>query len=182
MDLDIVSSVQENHRQLLVRARRLDGMPVGAMVKKFRAEFEEVIERARMAEPGGGMSPDRPEITLVVDGVEVKAREGEMLVDAAKGGDVEIPVFCYEPKLGAPVGACRMCLVEVEDPEAPDGVLDPGARRDGGLHPDRPGPGGPERSSSSSSSTTARLPGLRQGRRVPAAGHRDGLGSRGAAG
>ena len=37
-----------------------------------------------------------------------------MLVDAAKGGDVEIPVFCYEPKLGEPVGACRMCLVEVE--------------------------------------------------------------------
>jgi NADH-quinone oxidoreductase subunit G len=27
---------------------------------------------------------------------------------------VEIPVFCYEPKLGQPVGACRMCLVEVE--------------------------------------------------------------------
>ncbi|MFI5026728.1 MAG: NADH-quinone oxidoreductase subunit NuoG, partial [Solirubrobacterales bacterium] len=30
------------------------------------------------------------------------------------GGGVEIPVFCYEPKLGEPVGACRMCLVEVE--------------------------------------------------------------------
>ena len=54
------------------------------------------------------------EITLVVDGVEVRSPEGAMLVDAAKGGDVEIPVFCYEPKLGAPVGACRMCLVEVE--------------------------------------------------------------------
>ena len=37
-----------------------------------------------------------------------------MLVDAAKQGDVEIPVFCYEPKLGDPVGACRMCLVEIE--------------------------------------------------------------------
>ena len=37
-----------------------------------------------------------------------------MLVDAAKAGDVEIPVFCYEPKLGEPVGACRMCLVEIE--------------------------------------------------------------------
>ena len=37
-----------------------------------------------------------------------------MLVDAAKRGDVEIPVFCYEPKLGEPVGACRMCLVEIE--------------------------------------------------------------------
>jgi NADH-quinone oxidoreductase subunit G len=50
----------------------------------------------------------------VVDGVEVTAPEGMMLVDAAKHGDVEIPVFCYEPKLGDPVGACRMCLVEVE--------------------------------------------------------------------
>jgi NADH-quinone oxidoreductase subunit G len=53
-------------------------------------------------------------ITLVVDGVEVMAPEGAMLVDAAKQGDVEIPVFCYEPKLGDPVGACRMCLVEIE--------------------------------------------------------------------
>jgi NADH-quinone oxidoreductase subunit G len=44
----------------------------------------------------------------------VKATEGEMLHDAAKRGDVEIPVFCYEPKLGEPVGACRMCLVEIE--------------------------------------------------------------------
>jgi NADH-quinone oxidoreductase subunit G len=56
----------------------------------------------------------RPPVTLVVDGVEVTAPEGTMLVDAAKHGDVEIPVFCYEPKLGEPVGACRMCLVEVE--------------------------------------------------------------------
>jgi NADH-quinone oxidoreductase subunit G len=60
------------------------------------------------------VSSGAQQITLVVDGVEVEADEGSMLVDAAKGGDVEIPVFCYEPKLGAPVGACRMCLVEVE--------------------------------------------------------------------
>jgi NADH-quinone oxidoreductase subunit G len=59
----------------------------------------------------------RPEIrtiTFSIDGREVQAPEGEMLVDAAKRGDVEIPVFCYEPKLGQPVGACRMCLVEIE--------------------------------------------------------------------
>jgi NADH-quinone oxidoreductase subunit G len=37
-----------------------------------------------------------------------------MLHDAARKGDVEIPVFCYDPKLGDPVGACRMCLVEIE--------------------------------------------------------------------
>ena len=54
------------------------------------------------------------EITLIIDGREVTANEGEMLHDAAREGDVEIPVFCYEPKLGEPVGACRMCLVEIE--------------------------------------------------------------------
>ena len=58
--------------------------------------------------------PDRQQVTIVVDGVEIEAPEGRMLVDAAKSGDVEIPVFCYEPKLGDPVGACRMCLVEIE--------------------------------------------------------------------
>ncbi len=56
----------------------------------------------------------RQDVTLVVDGIEVTAPEATMLVDAAKHGDIEIPVFCYEPKLGEPVGACRMCLVEVE--------------------------------------------------------------------
>jgi NADH-quinone oxidoreductase subunit G len=54
------------------------------------------------------------EVTIVVDGREIAAIEGEMLHDAARKGDVEIPVFCYDPKLGDPVGACRMCLVEVE--------------------------------------------------------------------
>ncbi len=53
-------------------------------------------------------------MALIIDGREVSATEGEMLHDAAKRGDVEIPVFCYEPKLGDPVGACRMCLVEIE--------------------------------------------------------------------
>ncbi|HEX8958991.1 MAG TPA: 2Fe-2S iron-sulfur cluster-binding protein, partial [Solirubrobacterales bacterium] len=60
------------------------------------------------------MSAEKREVTIVVDGREIVATEGEMLHDAARRGDVEIPVFCYEPKLGAPVGACRMCLVEIE--------------------------------------------------------------------
>jgi NADH-quinone oxidoreductase subunit G len=58
--------------------------------------------------------PEQRTITLTIDGREVQAPENAMLVDAAKHGDVEIPVFCYEPKLGNPVGACRMCLVEIE--------------------------------------------------------------------
>jgi NADH-quinone oxidoreductase subunit G len=58
--------------------------------------------------------PQQHEIMFSLDGREVRAPENVMLADAAKYGDVEIPVFCYEPKLGQPVGACRMCLVEIE--------------------------------------------------------------------
>src|SRR3954449_2260658 len=58
--------------------------------------------------------PEQKFVTFEIDGREVSAPEGSMLVDAAKYGDVEIPYFCYEPKLGQPVGACRMCLVEIE--------------------------------------------------------------------
>jgi NADH-quinone oxidoreductase subunit G len=58
--------------------------------------------------------PEPRTIKFTIDGLEVEAPENTMLVDAAKYGDVEIPVFCYEPKLGNPVGACRMCLVEIE--------------------------------------------------------------------
>src|ERR687893_1580182 len=58
--------------------------------------------------------PAQKWISFEIDGRQVRAPEGTMLVDAAKYGDVEIPYFCYEPKLGQPVGACRMCLVEIE--------------------------------------------------------------------
>src|SRR3981081_3429739 len=58
--------------------------------------------------------PVQKPIQFTIDGREVRSPEGAMLVDAAKQGDVEIPYFCYEPKLGNPVGARRMCLVEIE--------------------------------------------------------------------
>ena len=53
-------------------------------------------------------------VTLTVDDREVQVARGTGLVEAAQAAGVEIPVFCYEPRLGPPVGACRMCLVEIE--------------------------------------------------------------------
>jgi len=53
-------------------------------------------------------------VTVTVDGREVQVPKGTGLVETALAAGIEIPVFCYEPRLGAPVGACRMCLVEVE--------------------------------------------------------------------
>ncbi len=58
--------------------------------------------------------PEPSYVTFEIDGRDVRAPEGTLLVDAAKYGDIEIPYFCYERKLGQPVGACRMCLVEIE--------------------------------------------------------------------
>jgi NADH-quinone oxidoreductase subunit G len=52
-------------------------------------------------------------VKLTVDGYAVEVPKGTGLVEAALAAGIEIPVFCYEPRLGPPVGACRMCLCEV---------------------------------------------------------------------
>jgi NADH-quinone oxidoreductase subunit G len=53
-------------------------------------------------------------VRLTIDGAQVEVPKGTGLVEAALSVGIEIPVFCYEPRLGPPVGACRMCLCQVE--------------------------------------------------------------------
>jgi len=53
-------------------------------------------------------------VSVTVDDRTVEVPKGTGLVEAAQAAGIEIPVFCYEPRLGPPVGACRMCLVEIE--------------------------------------------------------------------
>ncbi len=53
-------------------------------------------------------------VTVTIDDREVSVPKGTGLVETAAAAGIEIPVFCYEPRLGPPVGACRMCLVEIE--------------------------------------------------------------------
>jgi NADH-quinone oxidoreductase subunit G len=53
-------------------------------------------------------------VTITIDGRQVQVSKGLGLVEAALYAGIEIPVFCYEPRLGPPVGACRMCLCEIE--------------------------------------------------------------------
>lgn len=54
-------------------------------------------------------------VSLTIDGIRVEVPEGTLIVNAAKQAGINIPVFCYHPKL-EPVGMCRMCLVEVGRP------------------------------------------------------------------
>jgi NADH-quinone oxidoreductase subunit G len=53
-------------------------------------------------------------VTVKVDERSVQVPKGTGIVETAATAGIEIPVFCYEPRLGAAIGACRMCLVEVE--------------------------------------------------------------------
>ena len=52
-------------------------------------------------------------VKVTIDGRELQAPRGMLLVEAAKLIGLEIPIFCYEPRLKS-VGACRMCLVQIE--------------------------------------------------------------------
>ena len=55
------------------------------------------------------------QVSLTIDGRPVTVPEGTLVVDAAKTVGIDIPVFCYHPKM-EPVGMCRMCLVEIGRP------------------------------------------------------------------
>ena len=53
------------------------------------------------------------EISLTIDGQDVKAREGMTVLEAAREAGIYIPSLCYHPSL-APYGGCRLCIVEIE--------------------------------------------------------------------
>jgi len=57
-------------------------------------------------------------VTLTIDGVEVQAAKGELVIRVAERMGIAIPRFCDHPLL-APAGACRQCLVEVEGQRKP---------------------------------------------------------------
>jgi NADH-quinone oxidoreductase subunit G len=54
-------------------------------------------------------------VSLMIDGQPVTVVAGTLVVNAAKQIGIDIPVFCYHPKM-EPVGMCRQCLVEVGRP------------------------------------------------------------------
>lgn len=52
-------------------------------------------------------------VPVTINGKELLALDGELLIEAAERHGIYIPRFCYHPRM-APVGMCRMCLVEVD--------------------------------------------------------------------
>jgi len=52
-------------------------------------------------------------VNLTINGRKVTAEAGSTLLEAAEAGGFSIPKLCHHPAL-APIGACRMCLVEIK--------------------------------------------------------------------
>src|SRR5213595_3004195 len=57
-------------------------------------------------------------VKLTIDGIEVEAPKGALVIRVAEEMGIAIPRFCDHPLL-APAGACRQCLVEVEGQRKP---------------------------------------------------------------
>ncbi|MDI9568816.1 MAG: 2Fe-2S iron-sulfur cluster-binding protein, partial [Bacillota bacterium] len=53
-------------------------------------------------------------INLTIDGREVQVETGSTILEAAQAAGINIPTLCHHPEL-RPEGACRICVVEVEN-------------------------------------------------------------------
>ncbi|MBW7928985.1 MAG: (2Fe-2S)-binding protein, partial [Fimbriimonadaceae bacterium] len=60
-------------------------------------------------------------VTITINDREIQVPKGELIVESVKRLGLEIPIFCYHPRM-KPVGMCRMCLVEVGF-KGPDGSV-----------------------------------------------------------
>ncbi len=63
-------------------------------------------------------APPADGVVVEINGTEIVARKGELLIDAAERTGTYIPRFCYHERM-RPVGMCRMCIVEVDTGRGP---------------------------------------------------------------
>jgi NADH-quinone oxidoreductase subunit G len=58
-------------------------------------------------------APQKSTVSFTLDGKELEAAPGELIIAAAQRHGVYIPRFCYHERM-EPVGMCRMCLVDID--------------------------------------------------------------------
>jgi NADH-quinone oxidoreductase subunit G len=73
-------------------------------------------------------SPKPDLVTVNIDGREIAVPKGTNVIEAARLVGVDVPFYCYHPKLSV-VGNCRMCLIEMGmpavDPVTKAPIMDP---------------------------------------------------------
>ena len=75
------------------------------------------------------IAPAKPDlVTVNIDGKEIAVPKGTNVIEAARLVNVDVPHYCYHPKLTI-VGNCRMCLIEMGmpavDPATKAPIIDP---------------------------------------------------------
>ena len=75
------------------------------------------------------IAPAQPDlVTVNIDGQEIAVPKGTNVIEAARLVNVDVPHYCYHPKLSV-VGNCRMCLIEMGmpavDPATKAPIMDP---------------------------------------------------------
>ena len=75
------------------------------------------------------IAPPKPDlVTVNIDGREIAVPKGTNVIEAARLAGVDVPHYCYHPKLSV-VGNCRMCLIEMGmpavDPATKAPIIDP---------------------------------------------------------
>ncbi len=75
------------------------------------------------------IAPAKPDlVTVNIDGKEIAVPKGTNVIEAARLVNVDVPHYCYHPKLSV-VGNCRMCLIEMGlpavDPATKAPIMDP---------------------------------------------------------
>ena len=53
------------------------------------------------------------DIAITINGSQLTGRDGITILEVAQANGIDIPTLCYRPEL-SPIGACRICVVEVE--------------------------------------------------------------------
>ena len=110
-------------------------------------------------------------VTLTIDGRSITVEKGKTVLQAAIENGIQIPYYCYHPALGVD-GSCRVCIVKIEKmPKLQTScstVCTDGMVVDTQIARGRRG--ARARVRVPAHQPPARLPGVRQGRRVPAAG------------
>ena len=109
---------------------RLGAAPLPRRVRGLRAP-----RRRRSRSPVSDTQAPAETVLLTINGKEIEAPPGELVIEAAERNGTYIPRFCYHPRM-EPVGMCRMCIVEIDTgrgpalqpacmiPVAPDMVVD----------------------------------------------------------
>ena len=58
-------------------------------------------------------------VSLIVDGKEIKAAQGDKILWAALGNSIYIPNLCAIREQNEPFAACRLCFIEIEGKDMP---------------------------------------------------------------